>query len=168
MDDKVSNRNIIERPIWIDYFMGLALVVARRSHDSETQHGCIITTKDNKIIGTGYNGFPRNIDDSVLPNKRPDKYPWMLHSERNAISNCVLPPINSTAYVTGQCCNECIMALWQSGVNTVYMLDGNGGSKLLDQNTKVIFDKFVELTGIEIYYVKPNLTWLDKITRNNT
>jgi dCMP deaminase len=158
----------IERPSWTDYFMGLAYVTARRSHDAETQHGCVITDQNHRIVGTGYNGYPRNIDDSILPNKRPAKYPWMLHSERNALANCLIRPDNGIAYVTGQCCNECIMALWQSGVQEVYMASDHHGSQLLNTETKATFDEFVRLTGITINYVKPNLTWLLEIPINTT
>ena len=52
------------RPEWDDYFLGIAQVVAQRSHDAQTQHGCVITDANHRIIGVGYNGFPRGMDDS--------------------------------------------------------------------------------------------------------
>lgn len=147
------------RPQWNDYFLGLAKVVSQRSHDIHTQHGCVITDSSNRILGVGYNGFPRGLDDSKLPTNRPDKYQWMVHAERNALSNCVVRPDNGTAYITGQSCNDCITALWQEGIKKVYMTDDHG-TLLFDDNAKMRFDTFVKMSGIEIIYCKPNLDWL--------
>lgn len=144
---------------WISYYIGLAHVVSQKSHDIQTQHGCVITDQKHRVLSLGYNGFPRGIDDTVLPNTRPDKYPWMIHAERNALANCVVRPENGIAYVTGQCCNDCIMALWQEGVTTVYMHDRHG-SHLIDSEAKKIFDQFISLTHMNIFYVKPDLVWL--------
>ncbi|MEX0596066.1 MAG: hypothetical protein WD512_06150, partial [Candidatus Paceibacterota bacterium] len=116
----------MNRPSWHEYFLGLARVVSLRSHDTQTQHGCVITDFNHRILGVGYNGFPKGLDDNKLPNTRPNKYPWMIHAERNALSNCVIRPDNGIAYVTGQCCNDCIMALWQEGITKVYMQNGHG------------------------------------------
>lgn len=147
------------RPNWTDYFLGLANVVAQRSHDVQTQHGCVITDNHNRILGIGYNGFPRGVDDTILPNTRPEKYPWMIHAERNALSNCIIRPENGTAYVTGQSCNDCIMALWQEGVSTVIM-QNNHGTHLFDSEAQKRFDLFVNMSGIKIIYTEPNLSWL--------
>lgn len=144
---------------WVDYYIGLAHTISQKSHDIETQHGCVITDRKHRVLGLGYNGFPRAIDDNVLPNTRPDKYPWMIHAERNALSNCIIRPDNAIAYVTGQCCNDCIMALWQEGISTVYMHKRHG-SHLLDNDAMSRFNKFIELTNMEIHYVTPNLEWV--------
>jgi len=152
----------MERPNWTDYFLGLAKVVSQRSHDSQTQHGCVITDKNNRILGLGYNGFPRGLDDNLLPNTRPDKYPWMIHAERNALSNCTIRPDDGIAYVTGQCCNDCIMALWQEGVKTVVMTQ-NHGTHLFDEQAQKRFDIFVQMSGLHIIYVQPNLSWLKQL-----
>lgn len=151
------------RPNWTDYFLGLAKVISQRSHDIHTQHGCVITDQHNRILGVGYNGYPRGLDDKNLPKNRPDKYPWMVHSERNALSNCVVRPDNGIAYVTGQCCNDCIMALWQEGVQTVYMIDDHG-THLFDDNAKKIFDTFVQMSGIKISKVTPDLSWIKHLS----
>ena len=97
------------RPSWTDYFLGLAKVASQRSHDIHTQHGCVITDRNHRILGVGYNGFPKGMDDPKLPTSRPEKYCWMIHAERNALSNCVVRPDDGVAYVTGQCCNDCIL-----------------------------------------------------------
>jgi dCMP deaminase len=150
------------RPCWTDYFLGLAKVVSQRSHDIHTKHGCVITDQNNHIIGVGYNGFPKGLYDDQLPLNRPEKYHWMVHSERNALSNCVVRPENGIAYVTGQCCNDCIIALWQEGIKTVYMIDDHG-THLFDENAKKRFDMFINMSGMEIFKITPNLDWLKNI-----
>lgn len=147
------------RPNWTDYFLGLAKVVSQKSHDIHTQHGCVITDLNNRILGVGYNGFPRGLDDNSLPTHRPDKYRWMIHAERNALANCVVRPDDGIAYVTGQCCNDCVMALWQEGIKTVYMTDTHG-THLFDENEQKIFDTFVRMSGIKIIKHEPDLSWL--------
>lgn len=150
---------------WTDYFLGLASIASMKSHDIHTQHGCIITDSSNRILGLGYNGFPRGLKDDILPKTRPEKYAWMIHAERNALSNCTIRPENGIAYVTGQCCNDCIMALWQEGIKKVVMADHHG-TILFDENQKNIFDTFVYMSGIEIIRVKPDLSWLRRCISN--
>ena len=137
-------------------------MASQRSHDIHTQHGCVITDQNNRILGVGYNGFPKGLDDSLLPLDRPEKYSWMIHAEQNALSNCVVRPDNGIAYVTGQCCNDCIMALWQEGIQTVYMVDDHG-THLFDENAQKIFDTFVNMSGIKIVKVTPDLSWLKNL-----
>lgn len=152
----------MSRPSWTDYFLGLAKVVSQRSHDIHTQHGCVITDKNHRILGVGYNGFPKGLDDSKLPLTRPDKYFWMVHSEINSLANCVVRPDHGTAYVTGQCCNNCIISLYQEGIDTVYMINDHG-TKLFDDEAKKRFDTFIEMSGMKIFYVDPDLSWLRQL-----
>lgn len=152
----------MSKPSWTDYFLGLAKVVSQRSHDIHTKHGCVITDNNNRILGMGYNGFPRGLDDNQLPTSRPEKYPWMIHAERNALSNCVVRPDNGIAYVTGQSCNDCIMALWQEGIKKVIMMDDHG-THLFDEAAKKRFDLFVTMSNIEIKKVTPDLSWLKNV-----
>lgn len=151
----------MNRPSWHEYFLGLARIVSLRSHDIQTQHGCIITDTQHRILGVGYNGFPKGLDDKLLPNTRPEKYPWMIHAERNALSNCVIRPDNGIAYVTGQCCNDCIMALWQEGVTKVYMAEGHG-THLFDTENQDRFNIFIKMSGMQITYLQPDMSWIER------
>ena len=44
---------------WDEYFMGIAMLAAKRSKDPNTQVGACIVSADNIIISTGYNGMPK-------------------------------------------------------------------------------------------------------------
>jgi dCMP deaminase len=147
------------RPSWTDYFLGIAKVVSQRSHDIHTQHGCVITDQQNRILGVGYNGFPKGMKDNLLPTDRPYKYSWMIHAERNALANCVIRPDNGIAYITGQPCNDCIMALWQEGITSAYMIDTHG-TYLFDDRQQQIFNTFIEHTSMKIFKIQPDLSWL--------
>ena len=89
---------------WDQYFMGVALLSAKRSKDPNTQVGCCLVSSDKKIIGIGYNGFPRSISDDTLPWERvgawlDTKYPYVVHAEPNAILNASGSLENCRLYV---------------------------------------------------------------------
>lgn len=108
----------IEKIPWDHTFLLEALSWSKRSHDAQTQHGCVIV-KDKRILSTGYNGFIRDIDDTMLPNLRPYKYDFFIHAEQNAILNCTKHGVStdgSTVYVTAHPCVTCFQMLWQAGI----------------------------------------------------
>lgn len=158
------NRQDIDRPSWDDYFMALAFLVATRSEDAETQHGCVIVSQDNHVLSTGYNGFPRGIDTSDLPNLRPDKYPWMCHSERNALAFCKTRPEKGKVYVTGECCLDCIWQMYQSGIEEINMYDGHGSHKINDE-TRQIIEIFEKKAIIRFRKITPNFDFISKIDK---
>lgn len=104
------------RPDWDQYFMAMAHLASVRSHDEQTQVGCVIVNDKNHIISIGYNGFPAGTKDDKLPRKRPGKYPFMLHAEQNAISNMIIKSENLRAYVTAYPCSICSKLLWQNNI----------------------------------------------------
>ncbi|NLV47458.1 MAG: cytidine deaminase, partial [Clostridiaceae bacterium] len=52
---------------WDEYFMGIALLSAKRSKDPSTQVGACIVNKQHKIVSVGYNGMPIGCSDDVFP-----------------------------------------------------------------------------------------------------
>lgn len=117
------------RPDWDSYFLAIALVVSSRSHDRETRHGAVITDIQHRIIGVGYNGYPRHGDDERLPSERPDKYDFMVHAELNAILNCRSSTDLSAIYITGAPCPCCALAIIQAGIRSVVY--GNRSSNMV-------------------------------------
>ena len=114
---------------WDEYFMGVAALAGMRSKDPNTQVGACIVSDDNKILSMGYNGFPRGCSDDVFPWDREEpeggnmldtKYPFVTHSELNAILNYRGGSLEGTKlYVSLFPCNECAKAIIQSGIKTV-------------------------------------------------
>lgn len=105
---------------WDDYFMGLARHASSRSKDRSTKVGCVLVGPDNEVLSTGYNSFPRGIDDAVEDrHQRPAKYRWIEHAERNAIYNaarCGTRLKGARAYLPWFPCMDCARALVQAGI----------------------------------------------------
>ena len=111
---------------WDEYFMGIAMLAARRSKDPSTQVGACIVSQENIIISTGYNGMPKGCSDDEFPWGREGenaKYPYVVHAELNAILNANGRDLRgSRVYVALFPCNECAKAIIQSGVKEVVYL----------------------------------------------
>lgn len=115
---------------WDEYFMGIALLSAKRSKDPNTSVGACIVSEDNKILSVGYNGMPIGCSDDDFPWERDGspletKYVYVCHAEMNAILNYTGTNMKgSKLYVTLFPCNECTKALIQKGITEiVYMSD---------------------------------------------
>lgn len=115
-------------PSWDQTFMNIAEVVSKRSKDPRTQVGACIVSSDNRILSLGYNGTPRGFSDDDFPwNREADnpldtKYPYVVHSERNAILNfrgLLREFEGATLFVTFFPCNECAKEIAQTGIAEV-------------------------------------------------
>lgn len=113
---------------WDIRFIEVARLISQWSKDRSTKHGCVIVDpKTRAILSTGYNGFPRDIDDEIeARHERPLKYSYTEHSERNAIYHCARAGVATEGchlYVTGWPCADCARAIIQSGITHVF-IDG--------------------------------------------
>lgn len=71
---------------WDEHYIGLVHKVREKSKDRSTKVGAIIVNEHNEMLNTGFNGFPRGIDDdNPAYHERPLKYDMTEHAERNAI-----------------------------------------------------------------------------------
>lgn len=111
---------------WDEYFMGVAQLSGMRSKDPNSQVGACIVSQENKILSMGYNGFPNGCSDEMFPWAREGKteldtkYPFVTHSELNAILNYRGGSLEGTKlYVSLFPCNECAKAIIQAGIRTV-------------------------------------------------
>ena len=118
---------------WDEYFINIAEQVKLKSKDKYTQIGVVLVGRGNEIISTGYNSFPRGIDDNVDERQeRPEKYFWFEHAERNSIYNAARIGVStngSKMYMTcGIPCTDCARAIINAGITEIWIKDG-GGSK---------------------------------------
>lgn len=109
---------------WESYFRLLANTIKLKSKDKNTQIGVVIVGEDNEIISTGYNSFPRGIDDTLdYRQERPEKYYWFEHAERNAIFNAARIGVSTkgaTMYLScGIPCSDCARAIINSGITEI-------------------------------------------------
>jgi len=77
--------------------MAIAFLSSMRSKDPSTQVGACIVNPDKRIVGMGYNGFPRGCSDDELPwcrqaeNELDTKYPVGATLQSHTVcSVCVL------------------------------------------------------------------------------
>ena len=137
---------------WDEYFMGIALLSAQRSKDPSTQVGACIVDKDKKIVGTGYNGSPRGIEDKDFPWSRKGdfmntKYAYVCHAELNAILNSTKESLKGcTMYVGLFPCNECAKAIIQSGIKKIVYISDKYSNVPAFMAARRLF----EMAGIEM------------------
>jgi len=119
----MQSEKAYKRIDWDEYFMRMAFLAAQRSPDSQTQHGCVIVDQSNRVVSTGYNGFPAGMRDAELPTVRPAKYAFIIHSEVNAVISAKQSLTKCKAYITGPPCNECLKVLIQAGIREIIVGD---------------------------------------------
>ena len=111
---------------WDEYFMGVALLAAKRSKDPNTQVGACIVDKNNIIISTGYNGLPIGCSDDEYSWEREGddtKYQYVVHAELNTILNATGKSLRGARlYVSLFPCKECAKAIIQSGIKEIVYL----------------------------------------------
>ena len=142
---------------WDEYFMGVALLAAERSKDPSTQVGACIVDAQNRILSTGYNGFPHGCSDDEFPWNRDEslgetKYQFVVHAELNAILNARGKSLaDSKLYVGLFPCNECAKAIIQAGVSEVVYLS----DKYKDTPSTMASRRMLESAGIKLSQLKP-------------
>ena len=142
---------------WDEYFMGVALLAAKRSKDPNTQVGACIVDDNNVIISTGYNGFPIGCSDDEFPWDREGKmtkYPYVVHAELNAILNASGKSLRGAKiYVALFPCNECAKAIIQSGIREVIYLSDKYADTPGTQASKWM----LKSAGVEFTQLQPAL-----------
>jgi dCMP deaminase len=145
---------------WDEYFLGIAMLAARRSKDPNTQVGACIVSADNIIISTGYNGMPKGCSDDEFPWERTGedmnatKYPFVVHAELNAILNANGRDLRgSRIYVALFPCNECAKAIIQSGVKEVLYLS----DKYADSMATLASKRMMDAAGVKYTRLVPKV-----------
>jgi dCMP deaminase len=106
---------------WYHRFLDMAKHVSKWSKDPSTKCGAIIVDKYGTVISTGYNGFPRGVEDSE--NRYLDreyKYDHVVHAEINAIIQARTSISGYTVFVWPMLpCIRCATVLVQSDIKEV-------------------------------------------------
>jgi dCMP deaminase len=113
--------------------MKVACICSKESKDPSTQVGSCIVSSDNRIISTGFNHnpvewsadtFPWRNDSSVIGEENT-KYPYIIHSEMDAISKCKNREDlkGSTIYVTLFPCIQCAKTIVSFGIKKVVYIE---------------------------------------------
>ncbi len=117
-----------------DAAMYIALSAAARSKDARRQVGAVLLS-DDFIIGIGYNGTPRGVDDKTFTWPKSGvplydtKHPYVIHAEENALENARKRGFQdsikgSTLILPYRPCPSCSKQLHQANIgHLVYLLD---------------------------------------------
>ncbi|XP_021360243.1 deoxycytidylate deaminase-like [Mizuhopecten yessoensis] len=157
-----GNSDIIS---WEEYFMGVALLSARRSKDPPKKVGACIVNKNKRIVGLGYNGFPDNIpyNDAQIPWEKSsekdadgnvqNKHLYVCHAEMNAIVNKLSVDITGcTMYTTLFPCNECAKLICQSRLGKVVYLKRKDED---DEGKNKAAENMFKMGGIQMVKYEP-------------
>jgi len=140
---------------WDDTFMLMADLISQRSKDPNTQTGAVIVDQENIILGMGYNGWPRGVKQESFPWDREGgyekeeflntKYPYVVHSEVNAIFNTSKSVKGSKIYAHLFPCNDCAKAIIQTGITEVIYRE----HKYKDVDIFIAAQKLFDAAGIK-------------------
>lgn len=141
---------------WDLRYIKMAQQVSSWSKDPSTHVGAVAVSEKGQVLCTGYNGFPRGIEDTDYRyNNRELKYELIVHAEMNAIYNATYNGVSldgATMYVSGlPCCNKCALGLIQTGIKRVVM-QGNPDDPRWADSWKMSMDLFNE-TNIEWEFI---------------
>lgn len=140
---------------WDIRYMEQAKQMAKWSKDRSTLT-CAIIVKENRIVSTGINGFPNNVNDNIDErHERPAKYLWTEHAERNAIYSAAKFGIATggcTMYVMWFPCAPCARAIIQSGIKRLVCFKPDKTDKKWGDDF-VVAEKLLEESGVEINFI---------------
>jgi dCMP deaminase len=152
---------------WDDYFMSVACLSSHRSKDPSNPTGACIVDNNQRVIGIGYNGFPRNCSDDLLPwYKNSDaKVPFLhtpqayeCHAEVNAILNkCSADVAGSSLYVKDFPCNECAKMIAQSRIREVVFIH----DKHHDEDIYIASRIILQMSGVKLRQYKPTVSQVE-------
>lgn len=110
---------------WDARFIALCDHIAGWSKEEGKRVGSVIVGPWDEIRSTGFNGFPRGVEDGDITRhdrESGSKYIWSSHAERNAIFNAArvgIPLFGCKIYSNYFPCVECAKAIIQSGLSAV-------------------------------------------------
>lgn len=138
---------------WNEYFIKVAYAVALKSKDPK-QVGCILVDRHNHIRATGFNGFPKGVNDAKHRyDNNALKLNLTVHAEANTIACAArvgVPLADCTLVTTKFPCTSCAGLIIQSGITRVLTPRIKAGSKWTDSNVHAL-GQFNEC-GVEVEY----------------
>jgi dCMP deaminase len=124
------------RPAWEDYFMDIAILVAKRSTCLRRAVGALIV-KDKRILATGYNGAPSGIrhckevgclrETRNIASGERHELCRGIHAEQNAIIQAAYHGAQikgADLYCTNLPCLICTKMIINAGIKKIYYQEG--------------------------------------------
>lgn len=159
---KEEENNYQDGLSWHQYFMEMAALVARKSKDRSTKVGAVLVGEGNTVLGVGYNGMPRKVNELYQERHlRPVKLLVTEHAERNCIYNAARHGIKTSGarmYISGNGhpCSDCARGIIQSGIVEIITgcgeFEGKGDWK---QSIEIAEQMFKE-AGVKLTFLDEN------------
>lgn len=108
---------------WNRRFLEIARLWASFSKDPSTRVGCVVMDRDKNQLSSGFNSFPRSVED--LPERYADrsvKYRMICHAEANAVAAAARNGHSLSGailYTTSFPCSQCAALIIQAGITEV-------------------------------------------------
>ena len=119
--DAIENfRSLFDAKVrmWVDLVQTAREYADAHSGDPVTPVGALLLRPDGALIISACNTMPRGVQQLPTRWKRPEKYRFVEHAERNAVytwTRLGLKTQGSTAVLTLFCCTECARPDLQCG-----------------------------------------------------
>lgn len=139
-------------------WQGIVRAIAGLSKDRSTKVGAVVFGPEWETRSTGYNGFPRGVDDNIeARHERPAKYKWTVHAEANAIAAAARSGVslkNCTLVVTAlHPCAQCAALIIQAGISSVVCPPQTVSASWAEE-AEIARTMFAE-AGVSVYYLDP-------------
>jgi dCMP deaminase len=132
--------------------LSYAKELADLSKDPRKKVGCVILNTHSRILGTGYNRFPRGIADTEERwADREYKNRVVVHAEVDALINCY-GQLAHTLYCTSPLCCSCASLAIMRGVQRVVMPQLDKESSWYDNCLEAV--KLLDEAGVVVDYVE--------------
>jgi dCMP deaminase len=129
-----------DRPSWENYFMEIAVLVAKRSTCLRRSVGAVVV-KDRRLLSTGYNGAPTHVrhcsetgclrEKLNVPSGERHELCRGIHAEQNAIIQAAFHGVSirdASLFCTNLPCSICAKMIINSGIKIIYYLSGYADS----------------------------------------
>lgn len=147
-------------------FLPDARAAQGRSKDRSTKVGAVVLDDDYNIRGSGYNGFPRGVNDDLDErHERPLKYKFSSHAEENVVAQAARVGVSlkgCTLLLTSlHPCTSCARMIIQAGIKRVLAplkKDEGRGEYRVDWNEeeRLALEMFQE-AGVDVYFYPEDL-----------
>lgn len=100
-------------------FLKIAYDKATESTNPSTQNSAILVNQDGKIIISAINSFPEKIAENEERQRKPLRYKYSIHAERNVIYLAAKLGIKTDKLIMVSpwaTCSDCAQAIIQAGI----------------------------------------------------
>lgn len=149
---------------WDDVFMLQAIALSLRSKDPSTQCGAIIVTQENEPLGSGFNGPPTLIPDSMVDFDTPAKYPFIIHAEANAMDFAGTGGMRGARLiVTARPCSRCTLRMVREQLAEIVY--GAVTPRICDQTDWELTQRIAKMGGVTLTPWKSTVERLQEMIR---